>query len=98
MLRHIIRREWWSTDQDFRRALILWDNQVLAYESQTGEKVSDHGKVTVILEYVPANVRDAFAMSPPEVRNSYVRLRADLRSLYDIRQAVQDPGVSGPRC
>eukprot|EP00974_Lingulodinium_polyedra_P042751 4103927-Lingulodinium_polyedra.AAC.1 len=48
MLRHILRPQWWATEHDFRKALVVWDNQLLEYEQQSSEKVSDAIKIAIL--------------------------------------------------
>ena len=50
-LRSILRPDWWNDSEDFRKCLITWDNQVLAYERASGEALAQGIKAAIVMEY-----------------------------------------------
>ena len=92
MLRAILRPEWWQKETDFRRALATWDAQVMQYETQSAEKLSDTIKAAVILEFAPRALGDLLALAPPETRDSYALLRDALRNLSDGARTYANAG------
>ena len=67
-LRNILRPDWWNDNDDFRKSLITWDNQVLAYERASGEALSQRIKAAIVMEYAPATVKQAIQLSDPGIR------------------------------
>ena len=96
-LRNILRPDWWSDSDDFRKSLITWDNQVLAYERASGEQVSQRIKAAIVMEYAPAAVKQAIQLSDPGIREDYSRLRDALQHLYDAQRPYTPPhNFTGP--
>ena len=96
MLRAILRPDWWLNEPDFRRALAVWDGQVLTYDAQSGEPLSERIKTAVIMEFAPKHVSELLALSPPETRDSYPLLRDALRSLSDANRVYSHAGFGAP--
>ena len=96
-LRNILRPDWWNDSDDFRKSLITWDNQVLAYERASGEPVSQRIKAAIVMEYAPASVKQAIQLSDPGIREDYARLRDALQHLYDAQRPYTPPhNFTGP--
>ena len=91
LLQAILFPRWGTPGSDVTQVLTVWEKQVLDYEQQGGDTISDAIKLGVLLRHVPDDALREHLLLHSQSYDKYSLMAADIRSVAMARTTWSGP-------
>ena len=84
----------WTEQRPFAEQLLAWERAIDMYEAASGQRVTDDVRVATMLKYAPAAVKMFLRLTPPEMMESYGRLRDGMLTYLSRTRYFDQEGMA----